>query len=142
MQEGTPVEETLAKRLGLTVEQLRGRLGYGWTQAHIDPDRELEDWLVAGDPPQLLLGFPDGIPHLALPAGTWTGVAKLTYHPDRLTMVDPLDTQGMAQVRAELLHRRRSAFRYCAYCMRQAAPENRVDDICMPCATAVDGVVF
>ena len=111
-----------------------------WREVHA-PDEPDADWYLAGNPPQLMVGFPNGSAHLAQPVGQWQGVAELHYQPKRATEISISDGQHLRDVRDDLLRRRRATFRYCASCLRLTPPELRLDNVCMDCAAA-DGTVF
>ncbi len=137
-------ESDLARQLGMAVRRFVELFGADWRP--VDPydgqhDRD-ETWYIAGDPPQLMLAVIAGGVILARPRGRWDGVADLRWEPiDERALPHGAEDEAPTVV-ADLLRRRRSAFRYCPYCRDLTGPESWTEGACMGCAAKWLGVVF
>lgn len=136
------LEAELASRLGMDLPQFLDLFGAGWAGA--EPAGGVA-WYVAGDPPQLMIALDDGELRLARPRGQRTGAGRLELTPvdERVVSVLRLFWQDQARLHVgDLLHRRRSGFRYCALCRRVTAPEACHDQACMECAQRWLGAAY
>ncbi len=145
----------LALRMGMSALELAELFGVGWVENVVPVDHAVETdpydgadfpltpWMIAGEPPQLMMRVLDHGVFLAEPRGRWLGVHPLEYEPSRRQFVSyhELATQGRT-VASELVRRRRRRFRYCRFCRRSTPPELRdFPDTCMGCAEAWLGLV-
>ncbi|GAA2147107.1 hypothetical protein GCM10009844_24000 [Nocardioides koreensis] len=147
----------LAEILGMPARDFAELFGAGWTENDgpvwhdYDSDPSgggglpVTPWMIAGDPPQLMIRvFHHGV-FLAQPEGEWRhGSHGLEYRPglQRYLPSDEFGTRGPEMI-GELLRRRRRTFRYCRFCRGLTPPELRIDkDVCMGCGTEWYGVVY
>lgn len=142
----------IAAAVGMTPVEFARAFGAGWRPfpmsevdrpQHTLPDPEASGWYVSGDPPQVVLRVTaDGI-EVGRPKGIWGGHV-LEYVPDDVHACDrtQIATGVAADVVRRLASRRRRSFRYCRYCRRLIAPEEKLDDTCHGCATRWEGVIF
>jgi hypothetical protein len=150
------VTRHLAEQLDLPVEEFIAVFGAGW-QALPNAGHDFDDsygegqifgpWYIAGEPFQLMLRVRPDLEavELARPKGIWVG-HTLAWRPDFDGDAVPvgvrlLETAG--PIVNAILKRRRQSFRYCRYCRRITAPEDRMDaDLCHGCASIWQGVVY
>jgi hypothetical protein len=141
-------DRVLAELLGVPVDEFVRVLGAGWRQETSLPEDTHERWFVAGEPPQLALGF-DGVDvFLARPFGRWAGTHQLLWHFDsrhRFRSEDVhLRPEGLIETADQIVRRRRRSFRWCRICRELTAPEwfMRDEGYCMSCTTDHHHVVF
>lgn len=148
--------EHLAATLGITVDDFVEAFGAGWhllpTTGHdydADPSdlgNIFGDWYVAGEPFQITLRPRDEGAELGIPVGQWSNSHTVHWQShDRRTVyghgTQILDAAPL--VVADMLKRRRSKFRYCRYCRRFTAPEERLSaDVCYGCGTQWQGIIY
>lgn len=147
----------LAERLEMPLLEFAELFGAGWVENEgpvrhdYDSDPSGGDgmpvtpWMIAGEPPQLMIRvFHHGV-FVAEPEGQWRhGSHGLEYHPgmQRYLARDDFATRGQETV-AEMLKRRQRTFRYCRFCRHPTPPELRFEkEVCMGCATEWYGVVY
>lgn len=138
------IAEHLAAQLELTVGAFVVLFGAGWARAP-GADALETGWYVAGDPAQLMLMVSDDGVRLARPRGRWHGASELVFEPVtecRIPAAAFSDSDLVHTVVANLLRRRRSAFRYCPYCRELTPPEYWHGAACMGCASRWHGVVY
>ena len=148
--------EELAEALSLTLEDFVEAFGAGW---HLLPNEMHDfdsdpsgmgnmfgDWHVAGEPFQLTLRpLSEGV-ELGVPVGHWSGPHEVCWESRERRTIYGAGTQLLdvaPLVVADNLKRRRATFRYCRYCRRQTAPEQRLSrDVCYGCGTGWQGFVY
>lgn len=146
----------LAKTLGLSDLAFADLFGANWRAA---PGPQWHDydsdpsggegipatpWMLAGDPPHLMVRvFHHGV-FLAVPEGDWSGGSHgLIYRPGEERYLSKREFEHATAHVAQMLCIRREEFRYCRYCREHTPPElRRQDDVCMGCATAWRGLVY
>ena len=88
-------------------------------------------WMIAGEPPQLMIRVFDHGVFVAEPEGQWQGTRGLEYHPgmQRYLARDEFAARGQETV-AEMLKRRLRTLRYCRFCRHPTPPELRSRRTC------------
>jgi hypothetical protein len=148
----------LAETFGLQQWDFLAVAGGAWTAFALDPDtlgnpqeqNASYRWFISGEPPQVLLGIPDGgvqdVAVVATPVpiviGWGTNYAPLgtRVHVDRHES-GWLENLGAA-VR-DISQRRRKSFFWCSMCRTANGPEHRHQPgICNGCAAEYLGVVW
>jgi len=138
-------EPYLASALDLSIEDFVHLCGSDWTQ--LPPNAGSlphEEWFIAGTPAQLMLSVGSYGPAMARPVGRWD-VQTLLYEAVDRHVIAAQSTQDRAyaaQVRRDLLRKRRRSFRYCPICMEQTPPEYWCEGHCMGCGQRWLGVVY
>lgn len=156
MEPREDLSEDLARTLGMEVLDFIELFGAGWIENagpvwhdfDSDPSGgegyEVTPWMIAGEPPQLMIRVFDHGVFIAEPEGEWRGSHDLTYRPgmQRYLGREEFSTRAVAAT-AEMLRRRRRTFRYCRHCRSLTPPELRADkDLCMGCESSWFGVVY
>ena len=144
----------LARKLGMPVDAFAEIFGAEWRLNDAEPDHDFDadpsggmgmdvtPWMLAGDPPQLMIRVFDHGVFVAAPEGRWSG-HRLEYQPatQEYVRLDHLVDRG-PDVVAGMLRSRRRQFSYCRYCRQHTPVELRdFKDVCMACASRWHGVV-
>lgn len=150
------VTRTLAEQLDLPIVDFIGVFGSGWQEVpnpghdyDADPAGKgdlLGEWSIAGEPFQLMLRIlrDSACVEVARPRGIRSG-SHAVWLPDASEVIPggPRLLESAAPVIDALVRKRRQAFRYCSYCRRITAPEDRFSsDLCYGCASTWHGVVY
>jgi hypothetical protein len=146
--------EDLAATLGMTPEAFAEVFGARWRKVDgpvmhdfdLDPDGdwpgEATTWMIAGEPPLLMLWvFGHGV-FIARPVGRWDR-NELVYDPtDRVYVPSFRVGDDAPDIIQRLITARRRTLRWCRYCRTPFGPERMLGDVCMGCGTAWLGIVY
>jgi len=139
-------DRLLADDLSMSLEHLYEVAGLGWQLLGdgqvLDESFQQRRWYVAGEPAQVMLGvLGDKEPLLVgRPQVKWES-HRAVLQPQAPEVVNSFD--DLAVVLRRVCLARHRTFRWCRYCRTLVAPEERTEpDVCMGCATTVQGIVF